>query len=78
MVDLPRGAEVFPDIDNFNDIGLNLSPLSDKSASPVVINDYSELSREMKAVRTELKRMSRQQHRNAYNAQYEIYKNYRL
>lgn len=78
LVDLPRGAEVFPDIDNFNDIGLNLSPLSDKSASPVVINDYSELSREMKAVRTELKRMSRQQHRNAYNAQYEIYKNYRL
>lgn len=78
LVDLPRGAEVFPDIDNFNDIGLNLSPLSDKSASPVVINDYSELSREMKAVRTELKRMSRQQHRDAYNAQYEIYKNYRL
>lgn len=78
LVDLPRGAEVFPDIDNFNDIGLNLSPLSDKSASPVVINDYSELSREMKAVRTELKRMSRQQHRDAYNAQYETYKNYRL
>lgn len=78
LVDLPRGAEVFPDIDNFNDIGLNLSPLSDKSASPVVINDYSELSREMKAVRTELKKMSRQQHRDAYNAQYEIYKNYRL
>lgn len=78
LVDLPRGAEVFPDIDNFNDIGLNLSPLSDKSASPVVINDYSELSREMKAVRTELKRMSRQQHRDAYNAQYEVYKNYRL
>lgn len=78
LVDLPRGAEVFPDIDNFNDIGLNLSPLSDKSASPVIINDYSELSREMKAVRTELKRMSRQQHRDAYNAQYETYKNYRL
>lgn len=78
LVDLPRGAEVFSDIDNFNDIGLNLSPLSDKSASPVIINDYSELSREMKAVRTELKRMSRQQHRDAYNAQYETYKNYRL
>lgn len=78
LVDLPRGAEVFPDIDNFNDIGLNLSPLSDKSLSPIVINDYSELSREMKAVRSELKRMARQQHRDAYNVQFENYKRNRL
>ena len=78
VVDLPRGAEVYPDIDTFDDLNLSLNPINDDKGAPVIVNDYSELSREMKAVRSELKKMSRLQHKDAYNARYENYKRNRL
>lgn len=78
VVDLPRGAEVYPNIDTFDDVNLSLNPINDDKGGPVIVNDYSELSREMKAVRSELKKMSRIQHKDAYNAMYENYKRSRL
>lgn len=78
IIDLPKGAEVYPDVNTFESMSLNLTPLSETRENPVVINDYSELSREMKGVRSELRKMARQQHRDAYNAKYEHYKGRRL
>ncbi len=78
VVDLPKGAEVFPDIESFENLNLNLSLLGNNKTSPVIVNDYSELSREMRGVRSDLKKIARQQHRDAYNAQYELYKRNRL
>lgn len=78
VVDLPRGAEVYPDIDTFDDVNLSLNPINDDKGGPVIVNDYSELSREMRAVRSELKKMSRIQHKDAYNARFENYKRNRL
>lgn len=78
VVDLPRGAEVYPDINSFDNVNLSLNPINDDKGRPVIVNDYSELSREMKAVRSELKKMSRIQHKDAYNAMYENYKRNRL
>lgn len=78
VVDLPKGAEVYPDIDTFDGVNLSLNPINDDKGGPVIVNDYSELSREMKAVRSELKKMSRVQHKDAYNARFENYKRNRL
>lgn len=78
VVDLPRGAEVYPDINSFDNVNLSLNPINDDKGGPVIFNDYSELSREMKAVRSELKKMSRIQHKDAYNARFENYKRNRL
>ena len=78
VVDLPKGAEVYPDINTFDNVNLSLNPINDDKGGPVIVNDYSELSREMKAVRSELKKMSRLQHKDAYNARYENYKRNRL
>lgn len=78
IIDLPKGAEVYPDVNTFESMSLNLTPLSEIRENPVVVNDYSELSREMKGVRSELRKMARQQHRDAYNAKYESYKRNKL
>lgn len=78
IVDLPKGAEVYPDIDTFDDVNLSLNPINDDKGGLVIVNDYSELSREMRAVRSELKKMSRIQHKDAYNARFENYKRNRL
>ena len=78
VVDLPKGAEVYPDINSFDNVNLSLNPINDDKGAPVIVNDYSELSREMKAVRSELKKMSRIQHKDAYNARFENYKRNRL
>ena len=78
IIDLPKGAEVYPDVNTFESMSLNFTPLSETRENPVVVNDYSELSREMKGVRSELRKMARQQHRDAYNAKYESYKRNKL
>lgn len=78
VVDLPRGAEVFPDINEF--VGnVSMNPIYDSGAnSPVVVNDYSELSREMKGIRGELRKIMTIIHKEAYNSNYEHYKRTRL
>lgn len=74
VVDLPRGAEVFPDINEF--VGnVSMNTIYDSGiSSPVVVNDYSELSREMKGMRVELRKIMKIIHKEAYNSNYEHYK----
>ena len=74
VVDLPKGAEVFPDINEF--VGnVRMNPIYDSGiSSPVVVNDYSELSREMKGMRVELRKIMKIIHKEAYNSNYEHYK----
>lgn len=78
LVDLPRGAEVFPDINEF--VGnVRMNPIYDSgTSSPVIVNDYSELSREMKGIRGELRKIMTIIHKEAYNSNYEHYKRTRL
>lgn len=78
VVDLPRGAEVFPDINEF--VGnVSMNPIYDSGTnSPVVVNNYSELSREMKGIRGELRKIMTIIHKEAYNSNYEHYKRTRL
>lgn len=78
VVDLPKGAEVFPDINEF--VGnVRMNPIYDSGvSSTVVVNDYSELSREMKGMRVELRKIMKIIHKEAYNSNYEHYKSTRL
>lgn len=78
VVDLPKGAEVFPDINEF--VGnVRMNPIYDSGiSSPVFVNDYSELSREMKGMRVELRKIMKIIHKEAYNSNYEHYKSTRL
>lgn len=78
VVNLPKGAEVFPDINEF--VGnVSMNPIYDSGTnSPVVVNDYSELSREMKGIRGELRKIMTIIHKEAYNSNYEHYKRTRL
>lgn len=83
LVDLPRGAQVVPDVDKFNLSSIDFIDFYQKfntSSHPEVIvnNDYSQLDREMKGVRSDIRKMAKQQHRDAYNLHYEIYKKTRL
>ena len=74
VVDLPKGAEVFPDISEFNE-NVRMNTIYDSGiSSPVVVNDYSELSREMKGMRVELRKIMKIIHKEAYNSNYEHYK----
>lgn len=74
VVDLPKGAEVFPDISEFNE-NVKMNTIYDSGiSSPVVVNDYSELSREMKGMRVELRKIMKIIHKEAYNSNYEHYK----
>lgn len=80
LVDLPRGAEVYPDVDmfNWNDVGGNITPMASSGNAPVVFNDYSELKREMRGIRSDIGKIMKQQHRDYNNMQYQIYKSNRL
>lgn len=57
LVDLPRGAEVYPDVDmfNWNDVGGNITPMVSSGNAPVIVNnDYSELKKEMHGIRSDI------------------------
>ena len=53
LVDLPRGAKVFPDVENgvpdwgFASLASSILPVSNDSDAPIIINDYSRLERKM-------------------------------
>ena len=81
LVDLPRGAEVYPDVDmfNWNDVGGNITPMVSSGNAPVIVNnDYSELKKEMHGIRSDIGKIMKQQHRDYNNMQYQIYKGNRL
>lgn len=81
LVDLPSGAEVYPDVDmfNWNDVGGNITPMASSGNAPVIVNnDYSELKKEMHGIRSDIGKIMKQQHRDYNNMQYQIYKSNRL
>lgn len=82
LVDLPKGAEVFPDISDitrWDDVRSDIPYLvNDNSSGTVVVNDYSGLSREMKGLRKDVRMLMKSQHRDARAAQYELYKRTRI
>lgn len=79
LVDLPKGTQVFPDVDvmDFSDLEFPTislpRPTAAESAKPVVI-DYRDLKAEIKGLRWDMKAIARQQHRDAYNLEYKIQK----
>lgn len=84
LVDIPRGAQVFPDVDNvdissfdFPDWDLpTFSPSylgSADSSNTVVFNDYSRLEKKLDKTNALLLRTMRMQHQDASNREFEMY-----
>lgn len=80
LVDLPKGAQVFPDVNvmDFSDLELPTislpRPGTTEPTKPVIINDYRDLKAEIKGMRWDLKSAARQQHRDACKLSYKIQK----
>lgn len=84
LVDLPKGAQVFPDVSSIDlpDWGVpewdspSLSPTFvgvDSTGQPIIFNDYSDLRYEIKGLRHELHSIGRQQHKDACARDYKYY-----
>lgn len=79
LVDLPKGALVFPDVDNVDLSDFEVPPFSlvagglDKRGM-VVFNDYSRLETKIDRTNYLLQATMKQQHKDAYNREYEYYK----
>lgn len=85
LIDLPKGAEVFPSVEAFNRSVSDIAMLNGRGASmtPVVVNnDYSELNRTMERSISEntrlLNSINKQIRQSAYMAKYEAYKRSRI
>lgn len=82
IIDLPRGASVLPDADRYlthtDFINFNQRFAENRGHNVVVNNDYSLLNRELKGMRDDIRKMTIQQHRDAYDLNYERYKRDRL
>lgn len=81
LVNLPKGAEVFPDAAIYQRMNsVSVSPLSDRAervaaqAGVVVNNDYTALERRTEETNALLRSMIRQNARLSASQQYEIYK----
>ena len=84
LVDLPKGAQVFPDVDSIDlpdwklhewDVPI-LSPTFvgvNDSGEPIIFNDYSDLKYEIKGLRHELRNIGKQQHKDACARDYKYY-----
>lgn len=89
LVDLPKGAQVFPDVDSMEfpdwSIGdwagtvLSSNYLNvDSSGKPIIINDYRDLRSEMQGMRHDFRKMAKQQHQDACDRNYRYYIQSRL
>lgn len=85
IIDLPKGAEVFPSVEAFNRSVGDIAMLNGRGAStsPVVVNnDYSELNRTMERSISEntrlLNSINKQIRKSAYMAKYEAYRRSRI
>ena len=84
LVDLPKGAQVFPDVSSIDlpdwdvpewDVP-SLSPTFvgvDTTGEPIIFNDYSDLKYEIKGLRHELRSIGKQQHKDACARDYKYY-----
>lgn len=84
LVDMPKGSVVFPDASKFIEKNAidsinSINPIYSENTPKVIVNnDYSKLERGIMGLAELIKRQTKQQHRDAYYAQYEAYKNSRL
>ena len=88
LVDIPKGAQVFPDVDEFDLSGLDISDLCSSTFSPsnissaknntIVVNDYSRLEKRIDTTNNLLLKSIRQQREDANNRDFENYKRWKL
>lgn len=83
LVDLPRGTQVLPDASLYHLSSVDFPNISQQHVGKtenniVVNNDYSSLNHELKGMRSDMRKMAKQQHRDAYDFNYELYKRTRL
>ncbi|MGJ1014999.1 phage tail tape measure protein [Bacteroides salyersiae] len=84
LVDLPKGAQVFPDVSSvelpdwdvpeFDASNLSTTIVGmDGTGNPIIFNDYSDLKYEIKGLRHELRSIGKQQHKDACARDYKYY-----
>ena len=82
LVDLPKGAQVFPDVNDFGPVDWqkdSFSPMfsflgnTDKGRGTTVYNDYSGLERRMDMTNNLLIQSMKQRRREAYNREFDLY-----
>ena len=82
LVDLPKGAQVFPDVNDFGPVDWqkdSFSPMfsflgnTDKGSGTTVYNDYSGLERRMDMTNNLLMQSMKQRRRDAYNREFDLY-----
>lgn len=85
VVDIPRGARVLPDVSMLNpdDVHWSKKPFIgglsyDEHGEPIIINDYSRLEKEFRAVRGQLEKQSRMMQKAERNRQLSEYKRRKL
>ena len=80
LVDMPKGSVVFPDASKLieknaiNSINSISPTYSENKPKVVVNNDYRNLERGIRELSELIKKQTKQQHKDACNAQYEAYK----
>lgn len=82
LVDLPKGAQVFPDVNDFGPVDWqkdSFSPMfsflgnTDKGSGTTVYNDYSGLECRMDMTNNLLMQSMKQRRREAYNREFDLY-----
>lgn len=82
LIDLPKGAQVFPDVNDFGPVDWqkdSFSPMfsflgnTDKGSGTTVYNDYSGLERRMDMTNNLLMQSMKQRRREAYNREFDLY-----
>lgn len=85
VMEIPRGARVLPDVSmlNHEDVHWSQKPFVgglsyDEHGEPIIINDYSRLEKEFRAVRGQLEKQSRMMLKAERNRQLNDYKRRKL
>lgn len=84
LVDLPRGAKVFPDVEDgvpdwgFASLASSILPVSNDSDAPIIINDYSRLERKMGDNNELMLLMLKYLKGHSNNLDFELYKHRKL
>lgn len=88
LVDIPKGAQVFPDVDSIDLSEWSVPGWDEPTFSPtyfasssgdtVVFNDYSRLEKRVDKTNSLLTRSLKMQRQDASNREFELYKLYKM
>lgn len=88
LVDIPKGAQVFPDVDELDLSSFDISDLCSSTFSPsnifsaknntIVVNDYSRLEKRIDTTNNLLLKSIKQQREDANNRDFENYKRWKM